>query len=67
MSMMGAGDLTKQSEAEEEEKPEKRDPVKSSVPSVFRSRKQLASLITHLVLQLRIKVALHQTLPRQPS
>lgn len=51
---------------EEDERPEKREGEKSNVHSVFHSRKQLAIIITHLVLQLRIKVALHQTLPKQP-
>lgn len=52
---------------EEEENPGKREGAKPNVPSVFLSRKLLTFIITHLVLQLRIKVALHQTLPEQPS
>lgn len=67
IGVIGAGDLTKQSGAEKEERPGKRDGVKSDVHSVFHSRKQLAIIITHLVSQLRIQVALHQTLPKQPS
>lgn len=52
---------------EGEERPEKREGVKSDVHFIFHSRKQLTIIITHLVLQLRIKVALHQPLPKQPS
>ena len=63
--MMPAGNLTKQLEVEEEERPGKRQRIKSSIHSVFYPRKQLEIIITHLVLQLRIKVTLHQTLPKQ--
>jgi len=40
--------------------------VKSSIHSLLYPRKQPAIIITHLVLELRIKVTLHQTLPKQP-
>ena len=63
--MMPAGNLTKQSEVEEEERPGGRGgEIQHSL--CILPRKQPAIIITHLVLQLRIKVTLHQTLPKQP-
>lgn len=61
IGMNWAEDLTKQLKAGRGRKARKKGGDEINVHSAFHSKKQLTIIITHLALQLRIQVALHQT------